>query len=319
MPEEKDFMFEIDPGSFAGEGFGLFEGPEGFMQRELSEDGLPIDDADVLFPDAMARNQYEPLDPEKVGSVEGVKQDSPEYAARPAEERTRELFAQMHPHRISLLGILNAAKQPISSTAMVDVAETLRKQKFNVYSANNLCTMLEVAGALDRVLEDGSSYGSYEPTPNVVVIDGEEYYEPTRPPQVFWQTSDAGQIMLDENDPYGRAQELFVRESDLLPIYKQVLQIAQAGASMATFSKKVDANPAIAEPRRFFVQHFVESLERCEALAWDGKQWVITPVGTHILEELLAFVEAAEEFEETGKSATSDGAAIPTETQGVYW
>ena len=319
MPDEKSFAFEIDPAIAGQEGFGLFEDDQGFMRRDLDEDGLPVNDADVLFPDATARNQYEPLDPEKVGHVEGVKQDSAEYAARPAEERTRELFAYMRPHRISLLGILEAAKEPVSSADMTEVAEELRKQKFNVYSAANLCTMLEVAGALDRVLEDGSPYGDYQPAPDIVVVDGEEYYEPTRPPQVFWKTSAAGQLMIDENNPYDRMHEMFMRDAGLLPIYKQVLLIAREGASMATFSEKVDSNPAIAEPRRFFVQHFVETLERCEAIAWSGKQWGITAVGERILSEMLAHVEAAKEHATLSKSESTDGGAVPTETQGINW
>ena len=225
----------------------------------------------------------------------------------------------MRPHRLALMKMLAAAQNPVSNEVMDDVAEAHRKMKFNVYSASNLCTMLEVAGALERVVEDGTPYENYQPVPDIVVIEGEEYYKPVEAPKVHWHITEAGQSILDENDPRGRLAELFERESDLLPIYKQVLLLANEGTSMSTFSEHVDSNPAIAEPRRFFVQHFVESLERCEAIEWNGSQWVITDIGKQALEDTLAAVEPAKKYDQTGKAVMSDGATVPTETQGVNW
>lgn len=316
MPNKEDFEFEIDPALASLEGFGLFGD---MAPTEPGEDEAPWESEGGLFPDATARNQYEPLDPETTPQVEGVKQDTPEYAARPAKERTDELFAYMHPHRMALMKMLQAAQKPVDNAHMDKVAEAHRKQKFSVYSASNLCTMLEVAGALDRVLEDGTPYSQFQPEPEIVVIEGEEYYQPIKAPAVYWRITEAGQAVLDENDPAARLSELFEREADLLPIYKQVLMLAREGNSMATFSEKVDANPAIAEPRRFFVQHFVESLERCEALEWDGSQWVATAIGKQALETSLANVQAAKEFATSGKSEKIDGSVVPTETQGVNW
>ena len=317
MPDKEEFNFEIDPSLGGMEGFGLFDG--NIPMPEPGEDGAPWGGEDVLFPDATPRNQYEPLDPEKMPQIDAVKQDTPEYAARPAEERTHELLAYMRPHRASLLGMLRAAVEPVSNTQMTDVAEALRKRKFSVYSAANLCTMLETAGALERVTANGTPYAQMKPEPDIVVVDGEEYYQPVPAPEVHWVATDAGQGLLDEDDPIGRLEVQFERDEGLLPIYKQVLHIARDGASMATFSAKVDANPDIANPRRFFVQHFVESLERCDAMAWDGEQWVITDIGEQVLETMLADVEAAPEFEPSERSAPTDGAVVPTETQGVNW
>lgn len=314
MTENTPFNFEFNPNGIAA------DSEENQKWRfEFDEDGLPVDFQEELIPEAEPRNQYEPLDPEKQPHVEGVKHDSDEYKARPAIDRTRELFAYMHPHRMTLLGMLRAAKEPVSTDQMEAALADMPNVKFTVYSAVNLCAMLEKAGALDRVNEDGTSYEDKKPEPEIVVVDGEEYYKPTAPQTVFWVTTDAGRTMVEEDDPVERMRSLLESESELAGIYKQVLLIGRDGATMSVFSEKVDANPLISKPRRFFVQHFVEGLERCEALAWEKKQWKTTDTGEEILRELLGDVEAAEEFERTDRSKPVDRSVVPTETQGVNW
>ena len=315
MADTTPFSFEFNPGGIQAD----IGDNDSFRIGALGEDGISDSDADVLFPGAEPRNQYEPLDPDKVPQIDAVKQDTPEYAARPAEERTRELFAYMRPHRMSLLGILDAAREPVSSARMEEIAEELHKQKFNVYSAANLCTMLETAGALQRVVQDGTPYSQYEPKPDIVLIDGEEYWQPSEAPAVCWLATDAGRLMVDENDPIERMREMFARDAGLLGLYKQVLIATREGATMAQLSEKVDANPLISKPRRFFVQHFVEALERCEALGWRDGRWKTTDIGEKILLELLADVETAQEYAPDARSASYDGASVPTETQGVSW
>ena len=60
---------------------------------------------------------------------------------------------------------------------------------------------------------------------------------------------------------------------------------------MKQMSAAVDSDPLVAtEPRNYFVQHFVEALERGEAVAWNGKAWKITEVGRQALAENLADV-----------------------------
>ena len=121
MPDKEEFNFELDPAAMGFEGFGLFG--EGMPEAALDdEDAPPWEGEDILFPEATARNQYEPLDPEKMPQIEGVKQDTPEYAARPASERTKELFSYMRPHRVSLMTMLEAAKEPASNAAESSIA-----------------------------------------------------------------------------------------------------------------------------------------------------------------------------------------------------
>lgn len=273
------------------------------------------DDPGPFLPNTEGRTEFLPPDASSIPIIEHtVKQGSEEYARRPAEERTRELFAQMRPHRALLRGIVETARTPHTTEELRKAVEETSGRTFSVYSPANLCAMLETAGAIERVAEDGTPYGACEPQPAVVVIDGEEYYEPTWPPPVFWQATEAGLHATEDEGSAERLQALLEREADLRAIHKQVLTVASApeGASIAKLSAAVDGNPLIANPRRFFVQHFVEGLERCNALAWSGSAWKATDLG---MQALASMADVSDDYE-----PPKDVAGAPaTETDGIRW
>ncbi len=295
-----DFSFDLNLDELSSEDKGSFD---------VGEDG------DGLFlPNEEGRTEFLPPDPSTIPVIENtVKQDAPEYARRPAKDRTRELFSQMKSQRSILRGILDQARTPCSTAHMDEVADSLREKKFSIYSTANICSMLEAAGALDRVHEDGSPY-AYDPQPNIVMVDGEEYYEPAKAPAVCWLTTPAGLAVIDEDDSLDRVRLLFKKEAEFLPIYKRVLTMAadEGGTTMARLSDAVDENPLIAEPRQFYVQHFTELLENRDAVAWSGSAWEITPTGRAALDELADVVD---DFvaPEAGRPA------VATETDGICW
>jgi hypothetical protein len=286
-------------------------------EEYTSMDDVPGDPG-VFLPNDEGRTEFLPPDADRVPRIKNaVKQDSPAYANRPADERTRELFTQMGPHRIALLGLLDEARTPSTIDQLDEAQRTLKGRKFSVYTTANLCAMLEVAGALKRVDAQAAPYAAATPQPDIVIIDGEEYYEPTTRARIWWQTTDAGNLMLDERNAAERLRTLFAREADFLPLYKRVLALASRaqGVDMAELSAQVDGNPIIAEPRRFFVQHFVESLERCEALTWIEPTWHISPVGQ---EGLAALSDVVDDYVAPERTAEPTD-MLNTETQGVNW
>ncbi len=307
MPESTDtkqFDFPFDPTL------------EMFGNEPESIDDVGIDPG-VFLPNTEGRSEFLPPDVEHMPQIPNVvDRDAPAYAARPAEERTRELFAHMAPHRQVLLGVLREATEPCSDEHMKDVIEELRAHKFSVYSPSNICTMLESAGALERVTSDGTAYDDYIPKPDIEVVDGEEYWVPTDPPEVYWQITEAGHSALERNDPEKRILAQLERESEFAHLYKRILSATskEEGATMPQLSALVDSDPSIAKPRRFFVQHFADNLERCECIAWQGRSWKSTPLGERILNEQLADVcdDDAPELAEAPKR-------VPIETQGLNW
>lgn len=280
-----------------------------------SMDDIGIDPG-VFLPNIEGRTEFLAPDAERVPKIpNAIDRDAPAYVERPASERIRELLAHMAPHRRILLGVLEAAVDPCSDAAMAKKVDELRSHKFSVYSPSNICTMLESAGALERVVEDGLPYGRYKPAPRIVVLDGEEYYEPSDAPEVYWRTTEAGVCALAEDDPAGRMVRQLERESEFKPIYKRVLLMAseEDGATMAQLSAAVDGDPLVCNPRRFFVQHFVEAVERCSCVAWQGNAWKTTELGSRILHESLR--DVADGMPKEVKASD----CVPTETQGINW
>lgn len=280
---------------------------------ELSFEGEASDDG-LFLPNDAGRTEFLPPDPDSIPVIENaVKQDSVEYAKRPAAERTRELFSQMKSQKAILRGMMEAARKPCSTADMDAAVADLRDKKFSIYSTANICAMFEAAGAFERVFEDGSAY-DYEPKPNIVMVDGEEYYEPADAPVICWLATPEGLEVASVDGSLDDIRALFEKESDLLPVYKRVLTLAAAdgGATMAYLSAEVDEHPLIADPRRFYVQHFTELLEAREAVAWSGSVWETTEVGRAALAELA-------DVEDTYVAPESDSPAVAAETDGICW
>lgn len=177
-----------------------------------------------------------------------MRTDDPAYAARPADERTRELLSQMRPHRATLLGILAACEAPMATSAMKEAVERISGRKFSVYTPSNFCTMLEVAGGLARVTDAGEPYTDEVRAPEMVEVDGRAFWRPTTPPPVYWQTTEAGATVLAEDDPAARIERLSAKEPEFLPCTSCILLMAdtEEGTGMGLMSVAVDTDPAIA-------------------------------------------------------------------------
>ncbi len=312
---DENFAFEFDPD------FDIF-GDEIEKESEYSDmDSVPGADPGVFLPNTEGRSEFLAPDAERVPEIkQALKQDSPEYAKRPAIERARELFAYMYPHRLVLHKILQAAKDVISNVDMEVRINEIRANKFSVYSPTNLCTMLEVAGALNKVTSTGEAYVEKEAKPDIIVEDGEEYYVPTTPEPVYWQTSEAGLQVLKEHDAKGKLKSEFENDKEFLCIYKRVMRMANEGdgTTMAELSAAVDGDPLISKPQRIhFVQHYVETLERCEAIEWNGSKWQLTELGKDAFKNDLADVSETDYDPKENPKGTSED--LITETQGVSW
>ena len=96
---------------------------------------------------------------------------------------------------------------------------------------------------------------------------------------------------------------------------------------MGLMSVAVDTDPAIAENRRFYVQHFVESLERAGAFVWADGAWhatapevpVVSTVGagdSSVAGYILADVNGGDEAERlsTAMAYGSAAASLPGTT-----
>ena len=207
-------------------------------------------------------------------------EQAPAADARTPQERIDDLFKSMAPRRKVLLGILACVSEGRKPVAEVNAeVDRLQEDNFSVYSAANLCTLLEKAGAIERVTAEGQPADEVETEPKTVVVDGVEYLEAAEPVEIFWRITDAGQEKLASDNPADRLRELLAKDEQYAVIYKRILTLcaAEGGATTPSINSAVDDDPLVQKPR-LYAPHFVDLLEKCDALEW-RKAWYTTEIG----------------------------------------
>ena len=240
----------------------------------MNENNIPTDD-----------KSFSPASPSDIPSiiadvqlVSAYGEDEPAYAVDM-------LIQNMAPQRKILMGILEFCR---SGAAVGDVnSEVARLMTYrpSVYTAYDLCARVEERGGLKKVTADGQDYDGSSIEPSITEEDGVRYYTPNDPADLFWKTTDAGARILDDDDPLARGQEFLAADPDLAPIYRRVLEMCQGqGAVLAQLEEAVDNDPLVQSPR-VYAPFFLDRLERCDALDWDGT-WKTTEVGAQLLSSL---------------------------------
>lgn len=205
---------------------------------------------------------------------------APAVDTRPAAERIASLFESMPPRRKTLLGMLAFCATPQTTDALDAEVERLQADNYSVYSPASLANLLERAGALDRVTADGEPYPDEEPEPELVEVDGVSYYEAAEAPAVCWRTTEAGAAHLAADAPLERTTDLLREDARYAPIYERILGLCarEEGATVAELNAAVDHDELVQSPR-LYAPHFIDKLERCDAVTWRDKRWRITEVG----------------------------------------
>ena len=266
-------------------------------------------------------SDYDPLtdfevDDEDIDESEGQLgphtefQAKPSYTpvpdSRPTRQRIEDLFATMAPRRTTLLGILEFLDTPKRSDVLQQKVEELQKYNLSVFTGYNFSTLLDEAGAIRKVDEEGSDFDEKaEQLPDTVEIDGLKFFKPTDGKQVFWLITDEGRAYLEADDPYGRLTELIMEEPQYFSVYKEILEYCdrEEGRAATELAELIDDGPLVRKPRRWF-SYFVKKLEDCGALVWAGK-WCTTEFGKKGL-ELLFSEEAEALFGEEEQSTGGD-------------
>ena len=200
-------------------------------------------------------------------------------------ERIVALMDEMHADRRALLAILRACDAPCAAEPLAQAAREAQTG-VSVYAPETLRRLLEEAGAIVRVNEDGSAYSAQEEEPKVVVVDGVECLEPSEAPVPYWVATPQGRAAVQADEPLSRIEELFEKKAEYLPIFKRVLTMCaeEGGVKTKQINAAVDSDPLVQKPR-LFASYFTEQLEDCGALVWDGA-WETTDTGLEALEML---------------------------------
>lgn len=223
---------------------------------------------------------------------------APAVDTRPASERIADLFSSMAPRRRTLLGMIAFCATPQTTDDLDAEVDRLQAENFSVYSPASLANLLERAGALARVTADGEPYPEGDPEPVLVEVDGASYYEAAEPPAVCWVATDDGTAYVQADKPLDRLTDLLAEDEKYATIYDRILGLVaqDSGASVATINAAVDDDELLQNPR-LYAPHFIDKLERCDAVEWRDKSWRITEVGRagqHIVADLVAAQAAPE-------------------------
>lgn len=232
---------------------------------------------------------------------------APVVDTRPAPERIADLFSAMAPRRRTLLGMITFCAAPQTTDALDAEVDRLQTDNFSVYSPASLANLLERAGALARVTADGEPYPEGDPEPVLVEVDGVSYYEADEAPEVCWLATADGAAYAEADKPLDRLTNLLAEDAKYATIYERILGLTaqESGASMPTINEAVDNDELLKSPR-LYAPHFIDKLEKCDAVEWRDKSWRITEVGRagqRIVADLVAAQAAPEPEAQADKAA----------------
>jgi hypothetical protein len=230
---------------------------------------------------------------EVIGYVGDPGERAPKAVVPPVPEKTSrekidELFSNMIPYKRYLLSIMGFCEEPRDFAQLDAFVSELRAKRRTIYDTTGFCLMLERAGALSKATEDGTPYDEARAEPVEVERDGQVFLEPGSPPPVFWQTTEAGQQVLEEDSPIKALQEIFEDEAEYGSVFMQILELCgqDDGISINDMKDTVNKNPVLSYPRKT-AQFFLDYLDRNGAVTWDNN-WRITSVGKQALGLLRA-------------------------------
>lgn len=264
---------------------------------ERKDDMLDGDELE-MFEDGCA---YDPLDVEEEKDADekaetfgyiGTPDEAPGTAAAeqaaqeiPARERIARLFDDMPPYKRWLIDIMQACREPQRAEAIEQMVEGLRAKRHCVFNAASFRTMLEEAGALEKLTLDGEPYGEVEPKLEEVEEDGKTYLRPTQPPEAMWRTTPEGLEAIEANDPLDALTQIVTEQGDYVEVFAEILGMCEGdGASINEIKKQVNTNPVLEYPKKT-AQFFMDYLDRNSAIEWDGA-WKTTEVGRRLLQRL---------------------------------
>ncbi len=229
----------------------------------------------------LADGEYGMPNPQGIPSLAYI-----DAAEKPAEERLSILLEQMATQRPILMGILALCEDATPTDDVYREVKAQQKNRSSVFAPENLCELLERAGALERVDENGDLLRLDESEPITIAEDDMEYIAPNPPEAAFWKTTETGLRLVANDDPLERLHGLLEEDGSYAPIYRQILSLCSNATGMTTqeIGKHVDGDPLLQSPR-FYATKFIDRLERAGGIEW-RQAWTITEEGASLLDEL---------------------------------
>ncbi|WP_281654245.1 hypothetical protein [Eggerthella sinensis] len=240
------------------------------IDQEDMDDDNPLDTVDYPtmrnMPQSMQRDAV--YTPKRQGSVEAA---------------VLELLDHNPARRPVLLSIMGMCRGGCASSEVSTRVEAAQTHNRSVYAPMTLCRMLERAGALTLELPEVAE-------PHEDADEGVTYLEIKQRVDPVWRTTDEGAALYEELTRGAAFRDIVLdRDSRYLDVYRAVMDaVLRQPRTKPEIEELVDAFDVVKSPRRFG-GHFIDMLERTDALEWNDHAWKLTELGR----SMLPVVEAA--------------------------
>jgi hypothetical protein len=243
-------------------------------------DPLMVDDLDI---DQEAMDEDNPLDTVDFPTMRNMPKETSREAVYTPERQggirgaVLALLDHNPARRPVLLAILDMCRDGLTSSAVAAAIDELQKDNRSVYAPMTFCRMLERAGALELEMPEVTQ--SYED-----IDRGVEHLTISERVDPVWRTTkDAAYLHAEFMDGTRFRDLVLNRDGVYREVYKTVMEAAlECPRSKAEIEEIVDTFEIVKNPRRFG-GHFIDILERTDALQWKDHAWQLTDLGRTML------------------------------------
>ncbi len=259
------------------------------LEFEEDFDPLAVDDFDIDQENMDDDNPYDTVDfptlrnmpeqPSRAGVYTVERQGSVTAALL-------DMFDHNPARRPILLSIINLCRDGAHASAVSELVTELQKDNRSVYAPMTLCRMLERAGALELEMPQVS-------VEHEDAVENVEYLEITERIDPVWRATADAVTVYDE---FARGSEFHSIVLDIdsryAEVYASVMRAtADGGCSRSSIEQLVDSFDIVHSPRRFG-GHFIDILERTDAIVWKDRAWHLTDLGKRLLPEIDDLIAA---------------------------
>lgn len=236
------------------------------IDQDDIDDDNPYDTVDFptlrTMPDSMRQDKRNVYTPERQGG---------------ACNALRALMDRNPARRPVLLAMLHACEPGMAASDLTVFVDELQKDNRSVYAPMTLARMLERAGGL--TLDVPACAEEREDCEQ-----GVEYLEIKEAVDPVWTTTDEGRSVYEELSGNTAFFDIVMKhDAAYLDVYRAIMgAIAEHPLGKEEIDTMAASFPCTAEPRRFG-GHFIDMLERCDAIAWKNGAWTLTARGTNML------------------------------------
>lgn len=247
-------------------------------------DPLEVSDEDIDQEEMEDENPYDTVDyPTMRNMPETMRRDAVYSPARQGSARNAilELIDHNPARRPVLLGIIGfCGLEGKPASAVTEEVERLQKDNRSVYEPMTLCRMLERAGAMELEMPEVSEEKED-------VEAGVEYLEIKEQVDPVWHATEVGLEIRDELTQGAAFREVILdHDRKYLEVYRAVMELLVEGPrSKNEIEELVDTFEIVKNPRRFG-GHFIDMLERTDAIEWKDRSWQITDLGRTLLPQM---------------------------------